>query len=716
MSACLAAILLGMIAGMDGQQAPWYQTTLVGMEVGPTGAQFGSDARDEGYAAQFNGRDIVEEQVAVGSEYLVIWGRDGDWAYYNSSLSPKAPGLGDRDPLREAVAAAREHQLPLIVYCVVQSGGHALREHPEYRMVDSAGNVIEGRVCLNSGYRDYVKGLVSEMLAYGIDGFHIDMVDQGFGPPYGCWCASCQPRFKAKYGVDMPTGVNWDEGWDRMLEFRYDTSADFERDLREYIRDKDPHVTVDYNYHGYPPFSFEVGQRPVQHALIGDFVTCESGVWGFGALTAGLTAQFVRATRPDNVYQVVMQRGARFYHDQTTRPLNDLRWEMFALLSNGAQVTIVDKTPFSGVMDPVAYGRIKDVFDEVHRKREHFGQPLVQEVGVYYSHRARDWYGREQKEKYQQPFFGACKALSYAHIPAGVVLDENLNADWLARFPVVLLPNVAYLSEQEAALLRAYVEGGGNLLVTGLSGLYDRMGNPQQSSSLEALIGARAIDRVTDADNYVRYHEVPGELARELPLDWPHLVYGPAVSYEPTTAQAFGEAIRAERRARQLEGKEGTEFPSSPDKTVGPALLLNEIGKGKVLTLALSPDAATASEYRTAEARKVLSNAVRFLNPKPSVRIDAPLHVETVVSDDPEARTFRVHFVAYLAPPATTSPKRPFVLPDLIEDTPLFEASVHLDRPIVSASGLNPETVVEVQDQQVDVVIHDIHEVLVVRY
>jgi hypothetical protein len=686
------------------------------MEVGPTGAQFGADARDTGYAAQFNGKDIVDKQIEVGSEYLVIWGRDGEWAYYDSQVAPKAPGLGDRDPLREAAEAAKANGLPLIVYCVVQSGGYALREHPEFGMVDVAGNVIPGRVCLNSAYRDHVKELISEMLDYGIDGFHIDMVDQGFGPPYGCWCASCQPRFKAKYGADMPAAIEWDESWDHVLEIRYDTSADFERDLREYIRAEDPHVTVDYNYHGYPPFSFEVGQRPVQHAVIGDFVTCESGVWGFGALTAGLTAQFVRSSRPDNVYQVVMQRGARFYHDQTTRPLNDLRWEMFALLSNGAQVTIVDKTPFSGVMDPVAYGRIAQVFEEVHRKREHFGQPLVQEVGVYYSHRARDWYGREQKEKYQQPFFGACKSLSYAHIPAGVILDENVNAEWLARFPVVLLPNVAYLSEDEVALMRAYVEGGGNLLITGLSGLFNRMGQAQDTSSLESLIGARAVDRVTDADNYVRFAEAPTGLAEGLPLDWPHLVYGPATAYEPTTATAYGEAIRAERRARQIEGIEGTEFPSSPDKVIGPALLLNKLGKGQVLTLAVSPDAATASEYRTAEARKLLSNAVRFLAPSPDVVIDAPLHVETVISDDPDTRTLRVHFVAYLAPPATTTPKRPFVLPDLIEDTPLFRATVRVDRQIESAAALNPTTEVAVSGGEIKLMINDIHEVLVIRY
>ena len=101
------------------------------MEVGPTGAQFGSDPSDVGYAAQFDGQDIVRHCVAAGCEYVVIWARDGDYAYYDSKLMPKCPGLGARDVLREAVEEAQRHDLPVIAYCVVQQGGHFLDAHPE---------------------------------------------------------------------------------------------------------------------------------------------------------------------------------------------------------------------------------------------------------------------------------------------------------------------------------------------------------------------------------------------------------------------------------------------------------------------------------------------------------------------------------------------------------------------------------------------------------
>lgn len=710
---CLLAMSYQALAG-----EPWYRQALVGMEVGPTGAQWGSDPRDLDYAAHFDGAAIASKVHEIGGEYLVIWGKDGEWAYYNSKFAPKCPGMGDLDVIRDAVAAAKPLGLPVIVYCVVQQNGYVLRDHPDWEMVDHEGKKL-GRICLNSGIRGHIKDLTAEMLTYGIAGFHIDMIDQGFGPPYGCWCDHCKALFQEKYQHPMPDGATWDEAWDHMLEFRYNTSADFEREVREHVRSVDSAVSVDFNYHGYPPFSFEVGQRPVQHARIGDFVTCESGVWGFSALGAGLTAEFVRAADPTNVYQVVMQRGVRFYHDQTSRPVNDMRWEMFALLAHNAQVTIVDKTPDSGVIDPVAYGRMGEVFKEVQAKRAEFGQPLLYEAGLYYSARSRDWFGRAEPEKYIQPFFGAHKSLAYAHIPAGVLLDENLSPAALAEFPVVVLCSTSYLSGGELDLLRSYVEGGGQLVVTGLTGQYDKMGQPQENPKLLELCGTRLKERITDRDNYVRFpgtEDAWARLTQEIPQDWPHLVYGAAAVLEPVTAKPFGELLRAVRRTRQREGKEGTDFPSSAGAVVGPAALLNTLGKGRVLTLACSPDAATASEYDTVEARKLLSNAVRFLNPEPAVEVDAPLNIETTITDDPESRTIRVHFVGYLAPPATTSAKRPWVIPDLVEDEPIYRATVRVRRDIKGAKAFSPGTKVAVEGNLVRVEAETIHEVVAIPY
>lgn len=721
----MTAVLMPMTsfgAADTSPTTPWHEHALVGMEVGPTGAQFGySDSTDTRYCARFDGREIVRHAAAAHSEYLVLWVRDGDYAYYSSKLLPKAPGLGTRDPLREACDEASQHKLPLIVYCVVQQGGHYLKAHPQFEMRGTDGKPL-GRFCFNSGYLDAMKGIVAEQLAYGIDGFHIDMLDQGFGPPYGCWCDTCGALFQKEFGRSMPRDAAWDADWDRMLEFRYRSSERFEKALAAHIKTVNSRASVDFNYHGNPPFSWEVGQRPVQHAGNSDFVTGETGVWGFSALTVGLNAEFYRAAVPQQRVQVAMQRGVRMYHDQTTRPLPDIRWELFTLLAHGAFVTMVDKTGFDGWLDPVAYERIGAAFGEAQAKRAHFGHTPIRDVGLYFSSRTRDWVGREKAADYFAAFQGAHKAMVYEHIPWGVVLDENVSLELLKQFPVVLLPNTGIVSEHELALFHSYVEEGGKLIVTGLSGCYDHMGRLETNGALASLTGARFERKLDSLDNWVRFSgiQLPDftmPLAPEGRTNWPFLVKGPAGVFEPTSAQPIGELLKPHRTRRQLEGKEGTEWPMSADTPVGPAILINHVGKGTVLTFVCSPDFATASEHHLVETRKLLANAVRLLHPQPRVRITAPANVEAVVTDDTSTRTLRIHLLGYNSPPQTTPAKdRPFVLPTPIEDLPMFRVTLDLDRLPKGVEALNKSTLLEHHGTRVEVTVSDIHEVLQLHY
>ena len=65
-------------------------------------------------------------------------------------------------------------------------------------------------------------------------------------------------KLPKKLGTCSSFRTLWDVAWDDMQEFRYRTSERFERTLTAYIKSINPKATVDYNYHGNPPFSFEV--------------------------------------------------------------------------------------------------------------------------------------------------------------------------------------------------------------------------------------------------------------------------------------------------------------------------------------------------------------------------------------------------------------------------------------------------------------------------
>jgi hypothetical protein len=732
----LAGILPFLLAATAlqaaGDSSAWFHRALVGMEVGPTGAQFGGGRHAPDYAAHFNGAEIVRRSVAANAEYLVFWVRDGEYTFHDSKLVPRPEGFRGRDALREAVDEARKHHLPLIVYCQLQYPSHELRLHPDWKARQADGKPIDHLVCFNSPYTNTVKALLTEMLGYGIAGFHLDMVDQGFSAPHGCWCDHCQKLFQAEHGRPLPKGVNWnDADWARMRQFRYASSDRFEKMLVEHVRSTDPRASVDFNYHGNPPFSWEVGQTPVRHAGNGDFVTGEAGAWAFGALSASFNAAWYRAATPGKPFQVAIQRGVRMYHDQTTRPLHDMRWEMFTLLAHGAFVTMIDKTAYDGSLDPVAWDRMGAVLGEARQKRAHFGQRPLADVGLFFSTRSRDGIGRDKPAAWFQAIQGAHKACVYEHLGFGFLFDENLSLEALQRFPVVCLPNVGILTDAEVDVFRIYVENGGQLIVTGQTGLFDDLGRPLARPNIEGLVGGRPCRRLDITDNWVRLDATKageqlgrGLEHRAMPRSGsrdrqavPFLVRGPATAYEPMTAEPIGALLESHRASLANPGSYNADWPLSAGDEVGPAVLLHRVGKGTVLTFAASPDTATAGEHHIVEARRLFANAVRMLNPRPRVRVEAPANVEAVVTDDPATRTLRIHLIAYNATPQTTPVKeRPYIMPGLIEDAPIFRASFEVRDGLKSAKAFNRSTQLKKRGKRVEVTVADIHDVIVCRY
>ncbi|MCA9188833.1 MAG: hypothetical protein KDA99_24580, partial [Planctomycetales bacterium] len=399
-----------------------------------------------------------------------------------------------------------------------------------------------------------------------------------------------------------------------------------------------------------------------------------------------------------------------------------MRWETLTLLAHGAFVTMIDKTAFDGSLDPVAYERMGRVLAEARAKREQFGHRPVFDVGLYFSSRTRDWIGREEPAKYFHSFQGAHQACVMEHLQFGVILDENATHDTLRQFPVVCLPNVAIISEREADLFRRYVREGGNLLITGQPGQFDAWGKPRETSVVEDLIGASAVARLESEDNWISLGGVSSGdrhaqvVAGELRPEWPFLVKGPATIYQPTTATPLGKLHKPHRTLRQLEGTMGTEWPMSPDESVGPAVCINHFGEGMVVTCAGSPDYAVASEHALAEDRLLFRNLFRSLKTKRRVVVEGPANVEAVITDDANTRTLRVHLLAYNATPRTTPQKnRPYVLPGMIEEPPIYRVTISADM-LRSATATHPSTELIVAGNTVAATIEDIHEVILLKY
>jgi hypothetical protein len=704
------------LSGRGSSELPWYRRLWVGMEVGPSGV----NQTDSIFYSRASGQAIVESLLKANVDYAVIFMKDQDFAYYNSNLARRCPGLGGRDLLREITDAASKHSLPIVAYCQIQYDTSAWWAHPEWRMEDWNGNSIGSRLCYNSGYLDYTKKVAAELMQYEIVGFHFDMLDFGFSPPYGCFCENnCQPRFRDEYKMEMPRPAKptWDAGWEKILEFRANSNTRFCRELQTFVHATRADVAVDYNYHGYPPFSWVVGELPVRNALNGDFVTAESLPWIFGYNNPSLLSLFLAGARPGGPTQVATSRSMYEYYDPTIRPLADMSWEVSTCHAHGAQVTIVDKIRYDGTQDPLVYERIGKVFGEAKSKQQYLGHRPLQEVGLYYSARSRNWFGQEEPGKYMHAFWGAHKALMDSHLTMGMIMDENVSAERLREFAVVYVPNAAIISEKEAQLFQDYANDGGKLLFTGLSGLFDSYGRQQDKSALTNLIGARVLETIlTPENNFVRLPEsLGGEeriLLRDVPADWPMLINGPISRFEAIESTPLGELLvpyHAESDFGRL---------LSPEKVVAPAIFVNTVGKGRVMFVACAPDHAFVGDYRLPEHRYLIRNLIRYLNPQPLIAVEAPPNVEIVLQSDDANHRLLVHLMCFSSPAtfvAAPLGKGKQVLPPPMETPMRYEARLTLNRPYSGVSSANSESEVRSSGRQIRLTTAAIHEVLIIK-
>ncbi len=273
---------------------------------------------------------------------------------------------------------------------------------------------------------------------------------------------------------------------------------------------------------------------------------------------------------------------------------------------------------------PVAYERIGKVLGEAREKRKHFGQTPVFDIGLYFSSRTRDWIAREEPATYFHSFQGAHQACVMEHLQFGVVLDENVSLDGLKKFPVVCLPNVAILSGREVNLLATTSEQGGNLLITGQTGQFDAMGEPLQNSAHHGPDRSRrrrgVSKRKTIGSASMPHRNFLSPLKRAVEPTAPRLeVLGQRSGHGLQTddsQELLGHSMRPIAPTARQQGKMHTEWPMSAGESVGPAVLLNRVGKGLVVTCAASPDYASASEHALVEDRILFRNLFRVLHPE----------------------------------------------------------------------------------------------------
>lgn len=256
---------------------------------------------------------------------------------------------------------------------------------------------------------------------------------------------------------------------------------------------------------------------------------------------------------------------------------------------------------------------------------------------------------------------GMYHTLIEGHTPFEMINADVLDSEHLKPFKLLILPNITRLSNLQCDQLRKFVEGGGSLLATFETSLYDEEGNPRTDFGLSDLFGVSYDNGVEGPmqNSYLRLRS------------------DPATNKFHPVLEGLEDAVRIINGIYRVKVKPRIEFPSPvtliptypdlpmedvytriPDTDIR-ELYLREIGKGRVAYINWDID-KSFWQYLALDHGKLLNNTIRWaLNEDPIVTVKGPGLIETTIWRQKDSMS--VHLVNMTNPMMMKGPFRELI-------------------------------------------------------
>ncbi len=591
-------------------------------------------------------------------------------AYYPTTIPGhhRSAWLGDRDLLGEFVTGCRG--LGMVV--IVRTDPHATYDdvqaaHPDWIAVDAEGHprrhwaspemwVTCGLGPYNFDFMTAVKREIATR--YPIDGVFINRWD-GSGM---CWCEHCRANFRKATGRDLPRPGETDETLQReYLLWRQRRLFDLWQTWDAAVRAINPDACVIPNTGGGATSRLDM-------AAIGELAPtlmadrqARRGLMAPWAI--GLNAKEYRATMGRKpvvgIFSVGVEEPYRW--KDSVQDGAEIKLWVADLIANGMRPWF---TKFGGVLrDPRWLAPIEEIYRWCHGAERYLrNERSLARVALVYSQQSAWFYARGHAgERIEDPIHGWSQALIESRIPFELVHDRLLDAEHLAAFRTLILPNIAALSDAQCAQLVAFVRRGGSIIATYETSLFDEWGQPRADFGLRDLFGVSFVGRRPGPvrNSYLRLEH---EKARGHPLlagleEAPRIIHGVwQLDVKPTVA---------------FPNPPVTLIPSYPDlpmekvyprveHTDTPEVLLREFpsahGAGRVVYFPWDVD-RTFWEVLAKDHLTLMRNAVRWATPEdPPVTVEGPGVLDITVWQQRDSLT--VHLVNLTNPMMMKGPVR----------------------------------------------------------
>jgi hypothetical protein len=242
-----------------------------------------------------------------------------------------------------------------------------------------------------------------------------------------------------------------------------------------------------------------------------------------------------------------------------------------------------------------------------------------------------------------------------------MVNDRLLDAEHLNAFRVLILPNIAALSEFQCRQIRQYVRSGGSLCATFETSLYDERGERRSDFGLADLFGVSRQDRVDGPmkNSYLRLRKdaTTGEYSPILRgLEDAHRIVNGIWRLNVRPRLEFPSPVTLIPSYPDLPMEHV--YPRQPDTDIR-ELYLRRIGEGRIAYIPWDID-RTFWEILNADHGRLLRNVIEWaMNEEQPVQVNGPGILDVTVWRQQQSMT--VHLVNLTNPMMMKGPFREII-------------------------------------------------------
>jgi hypothetical protein len=588
-------------------------------------------------------------------------------AYYPSDvpLHHRSDWLGSSDPFGYLVKGCRKMNMSVMA----RTDPHAVRQnvyeaHPDWIAVTANGekrrhwaNPDLWVTCALGPYNFEFMTLVHQeiMERYEPDGIFSNRW-AGHGV---CYCEHCNQNFKAFSGLELPRSSDkfdpvlqkwneWNTGRLKELWVLWDGVIRKQKTTSRFVPNGFPNKVITGKLS-----DIVFTDHQARNGMIPP--------WSNGKVAKELRASI--GMKPlGGIFSVGVEEQYRW--KDSVQSEAEIRVWVAECVANGMRPWF---TKFSGVLyDKRWLETVAKIYEVLYKNESYLRNiaPMAR-VGMMFSEQNPNYGSNSWQQKSGDHSLGMYHVLLENRIPFEMVNASLLDAEHLKPYKLLVLPNISTLSDQQCDLLRQFAEGGGGIVATYETSLYDETGKQRKDFGLNDLFGVSYDQKVEGPmqNSYLR-----------LKNDKDNNQYHPVLQGLEDAYRIINTIFHVKVLPKIQVPEPVTLIPSYPDlpmEDVYPrvpetnirGLYLREVGKGQVAYFPGDID-RTFWQIMSVDHGKLLKNTILWaLNENQMVTVEGPGVIDITVWRQQSSLT--VHLVNLTNPMMMKGPFRELIPVDL---------------------------------------------------